>query len=444
MTSYNVDEPIYALATAYAPSALAVIRLSGRNTIEMLSHAFSSPSRLKKAASKTLVHGYILDEGDVRIDEVVLAVYREGSGYTGEEAVEISCHGSLVVLRRVLRRLFTRLEQLGFKRAEKGEFTFRAFMHGRMDLTQAEAVEEIIHSKSEISQEKALDRLSGKLRDSLAAVKTRLVDILASLEVQLDYAEDEIIDEWVFPEAEVSSIISSLKALSSTYGASRIYREGAKVVLAGAANAGKSSLFNLLVKEDRAIVSPVPGTTRDFIETWIDLDGIPVRLFDTAGLRSSDDMVESEGIRRSEALMDDADLIIYLVDPDDALLPENIDSDRTLVVYSKRDKRRMADDLSISSVTGEGVSELIDEVKERLMGLSPQEEGGLSIDSERQYSYLLSCIDALESAERSKDAPVDIMAMFFQSALESLGYITGEVTTEDLLDTLFSKFCLGK
>ena len=440
MTSYNVDEPIYAPATAYAPSALAVIRLSGNNTIEMLSQAFSSPSRLNKAAGKTLVHGYILDEENVRIDEVVLAVYREGSGYTGEEAVEISCHGSLVVLRR----LFTRLEQLGFKRAEKGEFTFRAFMHGRMDLTQAEAVEEIIHSKSEISQEKALDRLSGKLRDSLAAVKTRLVDILASLEVQLDYAEDEIIDEWVFPEAEVSSIISSLKALSSTYGASRIYREGAKVVLAGAANAGKSSLFNLLVKEDRAIVSPVPGTTRDFIETWIDLGGIPVRLFDTAGLRSSDDMVESEGIRRSEALMDDADLIIYLVDPDDVLLPENIDSDRTLVVYSKRDKRRMADDLSISSVTGEGVSELIDEVKERLMGLSPQEEGGLSIDSERQYSYLLSCIDALESAERSKDAPVDIMAMFFQSALENLGYITGEVTTEDLLDTLFSKFCLGK
>ena len=440
MTSYNVDEPIYAPATAYAPSALAVIRLSGKNTIEMLSQAFSSPSRLNKAAGKTLVHGYILDDENVRIDEVVLAVYREGSGYTGEEAVEISCHGSLVVLRR----LFTRLEQLGFKRAEKGEFTFRAFMHGRMDLTQAEAVEEIIHSKSEISQEKALDRLSGKLRDSLAAVKTRLVDILASLEVQLDYAEDEIIDEWVFPEAEVSSIISSLKALSSTYGASRIYREGAKVVLAGAANVGKSSLFNLLVKEDRAIVSPVPGTTRDFIETWIDLDGIPVRLFDTAGLRSSDDMVESEGIRRSEALMDDADLIIYLVDPDDALLPENIDSDRTLVVYSKRDKRRMADDLSISSVTGEGVSELIDEVKERLMGLSPQEEGGLSIDSERQYSYLLSCIDALESAERSKDAPVDIMAMFFQSALENLGYITGEVTTEDLLDTLFSKFCLGK
>ena len=440
MTSYNVDEPIYAPATAYAPSALAVIRLSGKNTIEMLSQAFSSPSRLNKAASKTLVHGYILDDENVRIDEVVLAVYREGSGYTGEEAAEISCHGSLVVLRR----LFTRLEQLGFKRAEKGEFTFRAFMHGRMDLTQAEAVEEIIHSKSEISQEKALDRLSGKLRDSLAAVKTRLVDILASLEVQLDYAEDEIIDEWEFPEAEVSSIISSLKALSSTYGASRIYREGAKVVLAGAANAGKSSLFNLLVKEDRAIVSPVPGTTRDFIETWIDLDGIPVRLFDTAGLRSSDDMVESEGIRRSEALMDDADLIIYLVDPDDALLPENIDSDRTLVVYSKRDKRRMADDLSISSVTGEGVSELIDEVKERLMGLSPQEEGGLSIDSERQYSYLLSCIDALESAERSKDAPVDIMAMFFKSALESLGFITGEVTTEDLLDNLFSKFCLGK
>lgn len=441
MENYSVDEPIYALATAYAPSALAVVRTSGKGSIGMIAGAFSPSGRLVRAANGTLVHGHVLDEDGTTIDEVVLSVYREGHGYTGEEAVEISTHGSLMVLRR----LSARLVQLGFRPALRGEFTFRAFMHGRMDLTQAEAVEEIIGSRSVKSQEKAMDRLAGQLREAMGSIRTRLLDILASLEVQLDYAEDEILEDWVFPEEEVDDIIASLRSLVSTYDAGRIHRDGAKVVLAGKANAGKSSLFNLLVKEDRAIVSPVPGTTRDFIETWIDLGGIPVRLYDTAGLRSSDDEVESEGIRRSASLMAQADLVVYLVDPEDDVPLDELDETKTILVYSKSDRRRVEGALSISSLTGEGVGDLVAAIVARLSsGTEALQDDTPVIDSRRQRDSLIACIEALENARASRGQSVDIMALFFQRALEEIGLITGEVTNEELLDTLFSQFCLGK
>lgn len=440
MENYSVDRPVYALATAYAPSALAVIRTSGKDAVALLSAVFSSPKRLLNAQAKTLVHGWLTDRNGEKVDEVVLSVYRDGTGYTGQEAVEISCHGSLTTIRKI----FILLEQAGFSPAQRGEFTFRAFMNGRMDLTQAEAVEEIIGSRSFVSQHNAIERLEGRLRDRLLALKDRLLAILASLEVQLDYAEDEILDDWVFPEEEVCSILSTLRTLAGTYNSGKIYREGAKVVLAGAANAGKSSLFNLLVKEERAIVSSVPGTTRDFIETAVDIAGIPVRLYDTAGLRSSDDEIESEGIRRSEDLMEKADLVIYLVDPEENSRPSFDADERVLVVYSKRDRKRVEGDLSVSSVTGEGVDELIKVVASRLAGASSQQESDLVIDSKRQQGYLEACIDCLEKAGHNRDASVDVMAMFFQEALENLGYITGEVTNDELLETLFSSFCLGK
>ncbi len=439
MKAYTVDEPIYALATAFAPSALAVIRLSGKNSIELLSKGFSRSKTLLASPGKNLVHGNILEEDGSIIDEVVLAVYRQGSGYTSEEAVEITSHGSPIVLRR----LFSRLEGLGFRQAEKGEFTFRAFMHGRMDLTQAEAVEEIIHSKSVVSQERALSRLNGSLKNSLGEIREILLEILASLEVQLDYAEDEILEDWVFPAKQVDYVLSRLKTLSATYSSSKVYREGAKVVLAGSTNAGKSSLFNLLVKEERAIVSSLPGTTRDFIETWLDLDGIPIRLFDTAGLRESGDEIEAEGIRRSEELIKEADLIICLVDPEDENRSVELPADKTIVVYSKSDRKRV-EGLSISSLTGEGVAELLEEVKKRLASGSVTGGSEVAIDSQRQEACLEDCITCLEQAKANQGCSVDIMALFFQGALENLGYITGEVTTEELLDTLFSKFCLGK
>ena len=437
MDAYTTDEPIYALATPYAPSAIAVVRTSGDDAIEMISRAFSGAKRLLSAQNATLVHGRLRDASGSDVDEVVLAVYRKGHGYTGEEAVEINAHGSL----RGLDRIFRLLEELGFRKAKKGEFTYRAFMHGRLDLTQAEAVEELISAKSESVQAAALDRLEGSLKKKLQDIRRRLLMMSASLEVQLDYAEDEILEDWVMPTEELDAIISELSRIRATYDASALWREGAKVVLAGETNAGKSSLFNLLTKEERAIVSPVRGTTRDYLEADTMIHGIPVRLYDTAGLRESDDEIEMEGIRRSERLIRDADLVLYLVAPGDS---EEVSWDTpTITVRTKSDLSR-GEGLSVSVKSGEGLDELLDEIKRRLTEGRGDFSSSVIIDSERQKDALDRLLSQLEFLVSHGDESYDIIALFFQSALSVLGEITGEVTSEELLDTLFSNFCLGK
>lgn len=437
MDAYTTDEPIYALATPYAPSAIAVVRTSGDKAIEMISRAFSGAKRLLSAQNATLVHGRLRDASGSDVDEVVLAVYRKGHGYTGEEAVEINAHGSL----RGLDRIFRLLEELGFRKAKKGEFTYRAFMHGRLDLTQAEAVEELISAKSESVQAAALDRLEGSLKKKLQDIRRRLLMMSASLEVQLDYAEDEILEDWVMPTEELDAIISELSRIRATYDASALWREGAKVVLAGETNAGKSSLFNLLTKEERAIVSPVRGTTRDYLEADTMIHGIPVRLYDTAGLRESDDEIEMEGIRRSERLIREADLVLYLVAPGDS---EEVSWDTpTITVRTKSDLSR-GEGLSVSVKSGEGLDELLDEIKRRLTEGRGDFSSSVIIDSERQKDALDRLLSQLEFLVSHGDESYDIIALFFQSALSVLGEITGEVTSEELLDTLFSNFCLGK
>lgn len=437
MDAYTTDEPIYALATPYAPSAIAVVRTSGDNAIEMISRAFSGAKRLLAAQNATLVHGRLRDASGSDVDEVVLAVYRKEHGYTGEEAVEINAHGSL----RGLDRIFRLLEELGFRKAKKGEFTYRAFMHGRLDLTQAEAVEELISAKSESVQAAALDRLEGSLKKKLQDIRRRLLMMSASLEVQLDYAEDEILEDWVMPTEELDAIISELSRIRATYDASALWREGAKVVLAGETNAGKSSLFNLLTKEERAIVSPVRGTTRDYLEADTMIHGIPVRLYDTAGLRESSDEIEMEGIRRSERLIREADLVLYLVAPGDS---EEVSWDTpTITVRTKSDLSR-GEGLSVSVKSGEGLDELLDEIKRRLTEGRGDFSSSVIIDSERQKDALDRLLSQLEFLVSHGDESYDIIALFFQSALSVLGEITGEVTSEELLDTLFSNFCLGK
>lgn len=438
MDAYTTNEPIYALATPYAPSAIAIVRTSGDGVINLIANVFSRKEKLIKAKSNTLVHGCLVDQAGDSVDEVVLAVYREGHGYTGEEAIEINAHGSLTGLKRI----FSLLESIGIKQAKKGEFTYRAFMHGRLDLTQAEAVEELISSKSVRGQASALERLEGGLKSRLLKIKTSLVEMLASLEVQLDYAEDEILEDWVMPREEINNIIKALEEMIRTYSAGTIYREGAKIVLAGSTNAGKSSLFNLLTKEDRAIVSPIAGTTRDYIEAYTTIMDIPVRLFDTAGLRDSDDVIESEGIKRSERLIDESDLVILLISPgEEAHITWKT---KTIVVKSKNDLEKR-DGLAISTLSGEGIGSLIERIHEELLkGCDNSESGGISIDSERQRDLLIKLVEMLRFILSNENESVDIMALFFQSALSILGEITGEVTNEEILDTLFSKFCLGK
>ncbi len=435
MFQYTTDEPVYALATAFMPSALAVIRASGKDSLTLLAPYFKG--RLGTAPSNTAVHGWIIDERGEKVDEVIVIKYEKGRGYTSEEAFEIMCHGSLPVIRKIS----SVLETAGFRQALRGEFTYRAFMHGRMDLTEAEAVEELVKAGGEKGREDALGRLSGSVRREAEEIRDEIVNILASLEVQLDYGEDEIIEDWVFPEERVVSLIARLERMSSTFRAHRIYSEGAKVVLAGHTNAGKSSLFNALLKENRAIVSSRAGTTRDYLEAACEMDGIPVRLFDTAGLREGEDEIEREGIERSERMMEDADLVLYVLDGGEKEPEEK--RAKTIYVHSKSDLSPSSG-LSFSSLTGEGIADVVDAVVKYLTSSAVTPAGVPVIESRRQKERIDEAAASLRDAGENRNMSVDIIALFFQSALDALGELTGEITTEDILDELFSSFCLGK
>ncbi len=435
MFQYTTDEPVYALATAFMPSALAVIRASGKDSLTLLAPYFKG--RFGTAPSNTAVHGWIIDERGEKVDEVIVIKYEKGRGYTSEEAFEIMCHGSLPVIRKIS----SVLETAGFRQALRGEFTYRAFMHGRMDLTEAEAVEELVKAGGEKGREDALGRLSGSVRREAEEIRNEIVNILASLEVQLDYGEDEIIEDWVFPEERVVSLIARLERMSSTFRAHRIYSEGAKVVLAGHTNAGKSSLFNALLKENRAIVSSRAGTTRDYLEAACEMDGIPVRLFDTAGLREGEDEIEREGIERSERMMEDADLVLYVLDGGEKEPEEK--RAKTIYVHSKSDLSPSSG-FSFSSLTGEGIADVVDAVVKYLTSSAVTPAGVPVIESRRQKERIDEAAAALRDAGENRNMSVDIIALFFQSALDALGELTGEITTEDILDELFSSFCLGK
>lgn len=450
----NTDDTIYALATPWAESALAVIRTSGPDAISLSSRCFSRSKALEKASSSTLVHGYVIDPAtQERIDEAVAAVYRKGHGYTGEEAVEFTCHGSLPGVRRILDVFAAN----GFRAAEPGEFTFRAFMHGRLDLTQAEAVQELVAARSSASQSLALSRLGGALKQRIEELKQQVLDVVSYVEVQLDYAEDEIGGDTTFPRGRLEEVVASLESLASTWKTGRLYGQGARVILAGATNAGKSSLFNLFLKEDRAIVSDRHGTTRDFLEAWIQLEGIPVRLYDTAGLRNADDTIEAEGIRRTEHLLEQADIILLLVDGSlaDAIAQtkENdsiIDDPRTIVVWNKSDlscQEPPEGALTVSSRTGKGMDALITALVDRLKeGVRASGDEQLVIESDRQRDGLLKAAEALRRADELEAGgiPLDIVAVELNEALHALGELTGEVTGADILDRIFSGFCVGK
>ena len=435
MTGYTTEEPIYALATPFSPSALAVIRTSGTDAISLVQKVFKG--RLTLRPNGTAVHGWIVDKNREKVDEVVALVFNHGHGYTGEEAVEIMCHGSLPVIKKIS----TTLEEAGFRLALKGEFTYRAFLGGRMDLTEAEAVEELVSAKGERGRKDALSRLSGSIKNEADKAKDEIINILASLEVQLDYGEDDIPEEWIFPIERVDAIINRLEKIRGTYASSRLYSQGAKVVLAGSTNAGKSSLFNALLKENRAIVSSVAGTTRDYIETECEMNGIPVRLFDTAGLRSSGDEIEKEGILRSKELMDEADLVVYVLAPGEVEPKEKMEN--AIYIHSKSDIAP-GEGIKFSSITGEGLDKVVDAITTFLSRDKRSVSDVPVIESERQERKLGETIDALKDAEKARDCSVDIIALYFQSALSALSELTGETTSDDILEVLFSSFCLGK
>ncbi len=419
MENYRIDDDIYALATPWGESALAVIRTGGPDTLEKVAAFFSRPKALRAIKTTGLVHGFLVDPATgEQVDEVVLSVFNGGHGYTGEPAVEISCHGSLDGIKRILRLC----HDGGLRAASPGEFTFRAFMHGRMDLTRAEAVQELVAARSSRARTMALDRLGGALYNRIEAFKQRILTLVSTIEVQLDYAEDEIGGATGFPQGEPDATAVEIENLAHSWQAGRLYGQGARIVLAGATNAGKSSLFNLLLKDERAIVSDVHGTTRDYLEASAQIDGIPVRLYDTAGLRESADTIEAEGIRRTGKLMEQADLIILVKDgtlagdkPVD--LPCALDDPRLIVVHNKADLRKdgmvhNALDLWISVHHGTGVDALVARIGAFLRSrISSSGDEQLVIESDRQHEGLLLAAQSLRTASQldTDGVPLDII-----------------------------------
>jgi tRNA modification GTPase len=398
----------------------------------------------------TLHHCVLRDAGE-EVDEVLLAVYKAPRSYTGEEGAEIFCHGSMPVIQRLMSLLM----RSGFRAAGPGEFTQRAFLNGRMDLTRAEAVNEIVRARTDRARSLALQRLGGAIEKRILAAKDLLVDLRASLEVMIDYPDDEPAD--VVNAAGLEEAISILEGLARTYRQGRVYQEGVAVAIAGATNAGKSSLFNLMLRQDRAIVSEVHGTTRDWLEGMASIEGIPVRLYDTAGLRASSDPLEIEGMRRTRQVIDGADAVVYLVDgtqdmkaADQELISGWNGPAPLLLAWNKTDlpgKLPVPDGfIPISAATGEGTERIERAIVQAALGDYPVDTAEPLVDSERQrdsIAYALAALHRFREARASGVTP-DLLAIDLGDALRALAEITGEVTSAEILERMFSRFCVGK
>lgn len=468
--TYDLDSPITAIATALVPSALGIVRVSGTGSIDRIAPFFSRPKALISAHGNTLVYGWITDKNGKRIDEVMVAVYRAPASFTGEESAEIIGHGGPAVVLAVYRAML----EAGFRSAERGEFALRAFTNGKTDLARAEAIREIIDSRTDTARDHAAERLAGGLSQEIHSIKNMIVTSLAALGVEVEYPEDEDTVKGAFDAQGIVRACERIQRLENSWAAEKLLRDGATVVLAGQTNAGKSSLFNALLKEERAIVSEIHGTTRDWIESEADFLGIPVRLYDTAGIRETTDSIEAEGVGRTRNLASQADIILYIIDStigmtkqDEAFLAETLDPP-VIPVWNKADRKESIplnnkiESCSskipfypVSAHTGEGIHDLVTQAHALLISENQQDSqpgvgiGGLrgpAPGSERQKKALSSARAFLEHAREAEQAgfPLDAIAQDLEDALTTLGEITGETTADDILAAVFSSFCVGK
>ncbi|WP_018527558.1 tRNA uridine-5-carboxymethylaminomethyl(34) synthesis GTPase MnmE [Alkalispirochaeta alkalica] len=449
------NDLIAALATPLGSSALAVIRTSGPGCVAAVAALTDRPESLARCPGGRIRRAQLRDPQSGRLlDDLMLGIFRAPRSYTGEEAVELFCHGSVPGVQEILALLF----RSGFRRAEPGEFTLRAFLAGKVDLTRAEAVQEIVSSRTARGHGLALGRLGGSVEAEVNRFKDRLVGVMAGIALQLDYPEEET-GQIPLDREEVARLREGLLQLAASYSAGKLYQEGVTIALAGKTNAGKSSLFNALLKEDRAIVSDIPGTTRDYIESSLDLGGIPLRIFDTAGLRETREILEGEGIRRTGQLLESADLVLYLVDGTRGVTGEETErlaraatgeGPPCVPVWNKADDGACLPApegfFPVSARTLQGIEALLEEVRRQVTPEGRYREGSPVIDSLRQRDLLERAAQALFEVERGiqEEMPVDVLSLDVQEAIHALGEITGEVTSADILDAVFQQFCVGK
>lgn len=450
------EDTITAISTPFGRAALGVVRVSGKDCCPLLQKIFAPKNNQPIVPFKPILGSVLLQDGKL-LDEVILTYYEKPHSYTREDLAEISCHGNPIILERLLQRIIAS----GARLAKAGEFTYRAFLNGRVDLVQAEAIKDLIEADSMNQAELALDQMSGRLSRYLQDLRAEFIELIALMEGNIDFSEEQHYD-FINQQESIrrhNSILSSIGKLIGTFDRGRLIRDGFRVVISGRPNVGKSCLFNSLLGEDRAIVTAFAGTTRDYLRERIVLGGYLVNLLDTAGIRESREEIEEEGIRRSRQMIENADLILLLVDGSEALMKEDFElwqaviGRDVLLVSNKMDLENFnthsingSDSISISAKTGAGIEELLGRIQKRIEDLVRSRQEDTLISSLRHRDLLSQAEKAVEkSLAGVKDGlSEEFPLMDLHQALASIGEITGEVTIEDIYSHIFSHFCIGK
>lgn len=446
-----ITDTITAILTAPGRSALSVIRVSGQEAFESVQNIFESNSDIVQAESHTIHYGWIRDpRSKERIDEVLVMLMRTPRSYTGEDVVEIQCHGGYLPASKILELLMRQ----GVRLAEAGEFTRRAFLNGKVDLTRAEAIMDLVDAESDRALSLAASQKSGELEDKINHLRDDLIKLIAYIQADLDYPEDDIerlsLDDY---KVEIQELQEDIQKLLIGARRGQLYREGLKVVIAGKPNVGKSSLLNALTGRNRAIVTDIPGTTRDVLREHISIDGLPIEILDTAGIRQTEDAVEAIGVELAYEALEEADLILHVREAGQEHDEETLENPKgvpVLTVLNKADKldeeEKTAIDLPLLSArSGEGLEELSQEIFESLLGKDQTQERPL-VSNRRHIALLEKVADHLQDFQEalSMGTSFDLLVIDLQIAWEELGLITGHSAEDDLLDEIFSRFCLGK
>lgn len=438
-------ETISAIATPLGAGGVGVIRLSGSDAFKIIEKIFSK----KELQLGRICHGWIIDN-EKKIDEVIVLPFKNPNSYTGEDVIEIQCHGGPKVVKQILDLTLKN----GARLAQKGEFTKRAFLNKKLDLSQAEAVLDIIHAKTSNFAQKSANNLSGALAQQIKQIKDSLFTLYSRIIAAVDFPEDVKEPEYSYLIEECQKNISNIERILKNANASNIMRQGIKIAIAGCPNAGKSSLFNALLNIERAIVTEIPGTTRDVIQESVDIDGIPATLIDTAGIRDNEevDKVEAIGIEYTKNCVENADLILFLFDwskgfdENDALIYEMIENKPHIKIATKADIAEVPNPeaLNISSKTGYNIEELKEKIKEAVLDKNSLETE--FVTNQRQQECLTNAKNALTNAlfAAQNGELQDLISIDIKAALLSLDEITGEVITDEILENIFEHFCIGK
>ncbi|WP_054951106.1 tRNA uridine-5-carboxymethylaminomethyl(34) synthesis GTPase MnmE [Numidum massiliense] len=456
-------DTIAAVATPMGEGGIAIIRVSGAEAIAVVDCVFRGKQRLSTVDSHTIHYGHICaTESGETLDEVMVTVMKSPKTFTREDVVEINCHGGVIPVKRVLEEVL----RAGARLAEPGEFTKRAFLNGRIDLSQAEAVIDLIRAKTDRAAKQAVGQMEGKLSRMVQPLRQRILELLAAIEVNIDYPEydaEQVTFELVLTAGE--EIQAHIGRLLRTAEQGKILREGIQTAIIGRPNVGKSSLLNALVQENRAIVTDIPGTTRDVIEEYVNVRGVPLHLVDTAGIRKTEDVVERIGVERSERALEVADLLLVVVD---SSAPLNAEDERLLtltrerkgiVIANKMDLPQALSDADIKQYTGEttplvhlslrreeGIEELEKAVAALFFGGELAADDAVYVSNVRHIHLLEQALDSLQEAlaAAGQEMPIDMVQIDLRRTWELLGEIIGDTVAEDLVDQLFSQFCLGK